>query len=122
MMINSSSFESPKPYLFMHYLICSVQALLRYLILAQSNPISIVSIYRGLQIKCYHCTIGKTFLLNVSFQSHLLESEIISCRQCCWEKKKILAASGKKDCSNGGGWRKWRQKKVFCCNEMALLL
>ena len=39
MMMKSSSFESPKPYLFAQYLKNSIQALLRYVIIAQSNPI-----------------------------------------------------------------------------------
>ena len=38
-MMNSSSFESPKPYLFGYYLKNSITALLRYVILAQSTPI-----------------------------------------------------------------------------------
>ena len=39
MMMHSSSFESPKPYLFGYYLKNSITALLRYVILAQSTPI-----------------------------------------------------------------------------------
>ena len=41
-MMNSTSFESLKAYQFAHYLIYSILALLRYVILAQSNPISVV--------------------------------------------------------------------------------
>ena len=37
--MNSSSFESPKPYLFGYYLENSITAILRYVILAQSTPI-----------------------------------------------------------------------------------
>ena len=40
-MINSSSFESPKSYLIRYYLKNSITALLRYVILAQSTPISL---------------------------------------------------------------------------------
>ena len=40
-MMYISSFESPKPYLFGHYLKNSITALLRYVILAQSTPISL---------------------------------------------------------------------------------
>ena len=39
MMTNSGSFESPKTYLFGHYLKNSITALLRYVILAQNTPI-----------------------------------------------------------------------------------
>ena len=39
MMMHSSSFESPKPYLFGDYLNNSITALLRYVILAQNTPI-----------------------------------------------------------------------------------
>jgi len=38
-MMNSSSFESPKPYLFGYYLKYSITTLLRYVILAPRNPI-----------------------------------------------------------------------------------
>ena len=39
-MIKSSSFESPKPDLFAQYIIKnSISSLLRYVIMAQSNPI-----------------------------------------------------------------------------------
>ena len=38
-MMKSSSFESPKPYLFAHNLKNSISALLRYVIMAQSNSI-----------------------------------------------------------------------------------
>jgi len=41
MMMHSSSFENPKPYVFGHYLKNSITALLRYVILAQSTPISV---------------------------------------------------------------------------------
>ena len=41
MMMHSSSFESPKPYLFGNYLKNSTTALLSYVILAQSTPISL---------------------------------------------------------------------------------
>ena len=41
MMMHSSSFESLKPYLFGYYLKNSITALLRYVILAQSTPISL---------------------------------------------------------------------------------
>ena len=41
MMMHSSSFESPKPYLFGNYLKNSTIALLSYAILAQSTPISL---------------------------------------------------------------------------------
>ena len=41
MMMHSSSFESPKPYLFGNYLKNSTTALLSYAILAQSTPISL---------------------------------------------------------------------------------
>ena len=42
MIVNSSSFESPKPYLLAHYLKNRITALVRYTIFAQKNPISIV--------------------------------------------------------------------------------
>ena len=42
MMMNSSSFESPKPYLFAHHLKNRIPAFLRYVILAQSNFIYVV--------------------------------------------------------------------------------
>ena len=42
MMINGSSFESPKPYLFAFYLKNIIVALLRYLILSQTNTICVV--------------------------------------------------------------------------------
>ena len=45
MMMHSSSLESPMPYMFAHYLITSIPALLRYVILAQSNPIYVVHIH-----------------------------------------------------------------------------
>ena len=38
MIMNSSSFESPKPYLFALKLNKQIAVLLRYVILAQSNP------------------------------------------------------------------------------------
>ena len=40
MMIKICSLESSKPYLFAQYLKNIIQALLRYVIIAQSNPIS----------------------------------------------------------------------------------
>ena len=39
--MHSSSFKSPKPYFFGHYLSNSITALLRNVILAQSTPISL---------------------------------------------------------------------------------
>ena len=41
MIMHSSSFQSPKPYPFGHYLKNSISALLRYVILAQSTSISL---------------------------------------------------------------------------------
>ena len=42
MMMNSSSFESPKPYLFALNLKDSIAAILRHFLLGQSYPIYIV--------------------------------------------------------------------------------
>ena len=44
-MMNSGSFESPKPYPFEINLKNSIAALLKHVILAQTNPIYVVTMY-----------------------------------------------------------------------------
>ena len=65
-MMKSSSFESPKPYIFAQYL-NSIPALLKYVILAQSNPI------------LYHTKLNGciSFWLAVYFNIEILKSLII---------------------------------------------
>ena len=72
MMMHSSSFESPKPYLFGYYLKNSIIALLRYVILAQSTPILLHT--EGFVSFVSLSTVSKTTVSNLvtfSFQRDL---------------------------------------------------
>ena len=50
MMMHSNSLESPKPYLFDHYLKNSITSLWRYVIFAQMNPILSTYVIRGCKL------------------------------------------------------------------------
>ena len=65
-MMHSSSFESPKPYLFGYYLKNSITALLRYVILAQSTPILLHT--EGLVSSVSLSTVN----VSISFQNHMI--------------------------------------------------
>ena len=86
-MLKSNSFESLKPYLFTTYLKNSIPTLLRYVILAQRNPIlhpkeANGCIFFWLTVPILLIGVWALYLQNENFSNHLLCYELTVYQVC----------------------------------------